>query len=68
MKDARTDMTCPRCKGALWVCEDHPQAAWSEGCGIEQCGGTGVACVCNPDGKMPPGFQLWVRRDDATGV
>jgi len=55
--DPRKDTSCPTCKGYLWVCEDHPLAVWDEGCEIDGCGGAGVACVCNPDSEMPPGFR-----------
>lgn len=41
-------MTCPVCRGALWLCADHPTEPWPhEGCGAE-----GFACVCNPDGAV----------------
>ena len=48
---------CPRCHGCRWVCVDHPMAAWDEGCEVDGCGAEGVACICNPEAEMPPGFQ-----------
>ncbi|QOZ71120.1 hypothetical protein WN72_36050 [Bradyrhizobium arachidis] len=48
-------MTCARCNGTHWVCENHPERPWegSKACG---CGGAGAPCpVCNrvgPD-EMP---------------
>ena len=32
-------------------------AAWDEGCEVDGCGAEGVACICNPEAEMPPGFQ-----------
>lgn len=39
---------CPTCRGARWVCEDHPAEPWPH----EGCGGAGVPCVCNPEGAV----------------
>jgi hypothetical protein len=38
--------TCPICRGARWVCEDHPEKAWEH----DGCGGAGAPCACNPKG------------------
>lgn len=39
-----TRANCFVCHGLGWVCENHPDRAWSEdGC---QCG-AGMACECN---------------------
>jgi hypothetical protein len=53
--DAATD-PCEICHGeALGLRGPHPTLPLNEkGC---QCG-PGVPCVCNPDGKMPPGFKV----------
>ena len=51
---------CARCHGWLWVCENHPLlacAANGKGCELEWCEGAGIACSCNPDSRMPPGFH-----------
>lgn len=45
-------MSCPRCKGALLVCEWHPDKPWTPNSpsGLESCGcGAGMPCpVCRP--------------------
>ncbi|KJC55486.1 hypothetical protein UB31_00460 [Bradyrhizobium sp. LTSP849] len=42
-----TKSNCPNCQDLRWVCENHPNRAWSEvlegGC---QCG-AGMPCECN---------------------
>ncbi|PDT77152.1 hypothetical protein CO675_11475 [Bradyrhizobium sp. C9] len=63
--------TCKRCRGARWVCENHPDRPWSADTGCEYCGaGAGMICPdCNPaDGFthpiLPPGFV----EDDDSGI
>ena len=47
---------CEVCGGKGWVCENHPDKAWPEGCDC----GAGMPCVCNSnDEDNPP---------DVTGV
>lgn len=41
-----TDVKCPICHGLGWVCENHPNRAWTEGEGGCQCG-AGMPCECN---------------------
>lgn len=36
---------CPICFGIGWVCENHPNRAWSDELGC-QCG-AGMPCECN---------------------
>ena len=48
-------MTCPKCKGTLWVCENHPDQVAHE-CNF--CGGAGMPCECNPDAQNPPGMEV----------
>jgi hypothetical protein len=48
-------MTCERCSGDFWVCENHPDRPWRDGDGCS-CGGAGEPCPdCNPTipGVMP---------------
>jgi hypothetical protein len=40
---------CPICKGIGWVCENHPDKAWSDEFGC-QCG-AGTPCECNREGE-----------------
>jgi hypothetical protein len=40
-----SDKHCPVCFGVGWVCENHPDRAWSEELGC-QCG-AGMPCICN---------------------
>lgn len=45
------EMTCPKCRGCGWVCEDHLDrpsdlVADEGGC---TCGGAGAPCTCNPE-------------------
>ena len=53
-------MTCQRCDGCRWVCENHLDRPWQGPC---DCGGAGAPCpLCNvPDDedapRMPPGFS-----------
>ncbi|WP_342733743.1 hypothetical protein [Bradyrhizobium sp. B117] len=55
-------MTCARCDGTHWVCENHPERPWEgpKACG---CGGAGKLCpVCNRVGPdelplLPNGFE-----------
>ncbi|MCP3401844.1 MULTISPECIES: hypothetical protein [unclassified Bradyrhizobium] len=41
-----TDPNCPSCGGLGWVCENHPDKAWTEKEGGCQCG-AGMPCACN---------------------
>ena len=50
-------MTCEICKGELWVCENHPDVAWNHG-DPPCCGGAGMPCECNPQGKATPGATI----------
>ena len=60
-----TDQTCTRCGGCLWVCEEHPLAAWDERCAVDGCdSGCGIPCVCNPEARIPPGFTVLASRDE----
>ena len=47
---------CKICRGTGWVCVDHPDQPAFE---CEICHGEveGMACECNPNAEMPPGFQ-----------
>jgi hypothetical protein len=38
---------CDICSGVGWVCERHPNCAWTDDYGC-MCS-AGIACVCNPD-------------------
>jgi hypothetical protein len=55
-------MTCQRCDGCRWVCENHLDRPW-QGPRACDCGGAGAPCpICNvPDDegapRMPPGFS-----------
>jgi hypothetical protein len=39
------DKMCPKCFGIGWVCENHPDRAWSEELGCRY--GPGMPCKCN---------------------
>jgi hypothetical protein len=41
------DPRCPKCFGLGWVCENHPNRAWSDELGC-QCG-AGMPCECQGD-------------------
>lgn len=41
------DKKCDICKGAEWVCENHPDSPWDGTDATECCGGAGMPCVCN---------------------
>jgi hypothetical protein len=41
------DKNCPICFGIGWVCENHPDRAWSDELGC-RCG-AGMPCKCNRD-------------------
>lgn len=41
-------ISCPVCRGARWVCEDHPNLPWKH----DGCGGAGIPCVCNPNAEV----------------
>jgi hypothetical protein len=41
-----TDPNCPICHSLGWVCENHPDRAWSETAGGCECG-AGMPCECN---------------------
>ena len=56
--------TCPNCGGERWVCENHDDKPWPEGCDC----GAGAPCPrCNPCDEntppaMPPGTTtIWDR-------
>jgi hypothetical protein len=52
-----TDVRCPVCHGLGWVCEKHPDKAWSEEPGGCQCSAR-VPCTCNrPNGEDMPDVQ-----------
>lgn len=55
---------CKICKGALWVCESHPDAPWDTnlegGC---QCN-AGMPCECNREVDNPPGFEVIISVDE----
>lgn len=54
---------CPKCKGTLWVCENHPDKAWEEpgGCSC----GAGMPCECNPHALPQPGSTvIWTVQGD----
>ncbi|QOZ68900.1 hypothetical protein SAMN05192541_15124 [Bradyrhizobium arachidis] len=63
-------MTCARCDGTHWVCENHPERPWEgpKACG---CGGAGAPCpVCNRVGPdemplLPDGFETSFTTTDA---
>jgi hypothetical protein len=46
---------CQKCKGTLWVCENHSDQVAHE---CNYCGGAGEPCECNPEAKMPPGTTI----------
>jgi hypothetical protein len=57
---------CSVCKGACWVCEDHPDKTWGGAIDREDacyCGGAGMPCpACNESDrehkpKMPTGYR-----------
>lgn len=43
-------MTCPRCDGETWVCENHPDRPFY-GRRACDCGSAGMPCICNPMSK-----------------
>jgi hypothetical protein len=43
------DKNCPVCLGLGWVCENHPDRAWSDEFGC-MCG-AGMPCECNSAGE-----------------
>lgn len=47
-----TNPKCPVCFGIGFVCENHPQRAWSEifGCPC----GAGMLCKCNHGDRVEP--------------
>jgi hypothetical protein len=52
-------MSCPRCGGIGWVCEQHPDRPMFH----DNCPGPGEPCSCNPPigdepPKLPPGFKI----------
>jgi len=48
------DRRCPYCQGLGWVCENHPQLAWSDEVDGCQCG-AGMPCECQVDvGELQP--------------
>lgn len=47
-------MTCPICKGALWVCENAPTVPFD--IDVHDC--AGMNCSCNPGGDFPPDILL----------
>jgi len=53
-------MTCPRCSGARWVCEAHPDKKM----GHDGCDGAGMPCKgCNRDNdppEPPEGFEPFI--------
>ena len=51
-----TDSHCPVCHDLGWVCENHPDKAWTEGVGGCQCG-AGMPCVCNSDVDGVPDIE-----------
>lgn len=56
-------MTCPTCRGLLWVCVDHPAMPWGAEPWCCQCGAEGMGCVCNPTLEMPPGTLVIAEAD-----
>ncbi|MCK1381144.1 hypothetical protein IVB33_30060 [Bradyrhizobium sp. 24] len=50
-----TDPNCPICSGIGFVCENHPDRAWSEELGC-QCG-AGDPCVCNRSPDAGAGIE-----------
>ena len=48
-------VACPICKGARFVCENHPRLAWPDEC---SCGAGDPCPVCNlaDPPAMPEGF------------
>jgi hypothetical protein len=58
-------MTCQRCHGSLWVCEEHPWRPW-EGENACDCGAAGMPCpICNTaePPQMPDGFKADLDED-----
>jgi hypothetical protein len=51
-----TNKKCPICFGIGWVCENHPNRAWSEDLGC-QCG-AGMPCECNRENDVPDTSQI----------
>lgn len=44
-------MPCTKCADSGWVCENHPDKAFSGVCFADDacsCGGAGMPCECNP--------------------
>ena len=59
------DPKCPVCLGIGWVCENHPDRAWSEEFGC-QCG-AGMPCECfRADGLEEPDISQVIMRDRST--
>ncbi len=54
---------CPICKGARFVCENHPRLAWPDEC---DCGAGDPCPVCNlaDPPAMPEGFAIDEDVDD----
>jgi hypothetical protein len=52
---AMTNPNCPICFGIGFVCENHPDRAWSEELGC-QCG-AGDPCACNSSPDIDAGIE-----------
>jgi hypothetical protein len=50
-----TNPDCKICFGIGWVCENHPDRAWSEELGCE-CG-AGMPCECNRSPDIDAGLE-----------
>jgi hypothetical protein len=55
-------MACPICKGARFVCENHPRLAWPSEC---DCGAGDPCPICNS--ADPPAMpENFVRNEEAS--
>jgi hypothetical protein len=62
-----TILTCSRCLGAGWVCEDNmdrPSDVITEG-GCD-CGGAAAPCRCNPSAAFEGWVKLFASTDPQT--
>jgi hypothetical protein len=53
---------CKICFGIGWVCENHPQRAWTEDLGC-QCGAGMPYGVCSRDGLVEPDVRQVLEED-----
>lgn len=53
--NADEEKKCPKCKGLLWLCEEHG-TPWEDSSSC--CPGPGMPCECNMKAELPDGFKV----------